>query len=267
MTIEPLGFGVGLRAPHFRHVLETWPAVDFFEIVSENFMATRGWPRHVVRQVAERYPIVMHGVSLSIGGSDPLDFDYLAALKELADETRARWLSDHLCWTGFAGLTTHDLLPMPYTEEALRHVVARLRVVQDFLGRPIALENPSTYAEFRESTIPEPEFLRAVVEEADAMLLLDVNNVFVTCFNHGLDPRAYIAALPRERVVQLHLAGHTPHPTHLIDTHDRPVCDEVWELYRYTASLVGPTSTLIEWDTSLPPFPMLLSETEKARAA
>jgi uncharacterized protein (UPF0276 family) len=260
-----LGLGVGLRAAHFDHILRHQPAVDWFEVISENFVDSQGRPRHVLRQVAERYPVVMHGVSLSIGSTAPLDWDYLAKLRTLAREIGARWISDHLCWTGVLGRNTHDLLPLPFTEASLAHVIARVRAVQDFLERPLVLENPSSYVTFAHSTMGEGEFMARLAEAADCGLLLDVNNVYVSSFNHDLDPLALIRALPAERIVQCHLAGHTDYTTHLIDTHDHAVIDPVWELYRTAHRLTGGVATLLEWDASIPPFPVVHAEVLKAR--
>ena len=260
-----LGYGIGLRTPHYAHVLEQEPALDWFEILSENYMHTGGRPLATLDRIAERYPIAMHGVSMSIGSTDPLDFDYLRELKALAERTRAAWLGDHVCWTGVAGRNTHDLLPLPYHEEALRHLVERVRAVQDFLERPLVLENPSTYATFRASTMPEEEFLGRLAEEADCGLLLDVNNVYVTARNHDLDPLALLRGVPRDRVVQIHLAGHTDHGTHCIDTHTGHVAPAVWELYEEAIRLCGPTPTLIEWDADIPPFDVVRAEAEEAR--
>lgn len=260
-----LGLGVGLRTAHFAHILEHWPAVDWFEIISENFIDSQGRPRRVLDQVAERYPVVMHGVSLSIGSTDPLDFDYLARLKRLADAIKPRWISDHLCWTGVLGLNAHDLLPLPLNEETLAHVVARIRTVQEFLERPLVLENPSSYVTFAASTISEWEFLGRMAEEADCGLLLDVNNVYVSSVNHDFDPVEYIDRVPHERIVQCHLAGHTNCETHLIDTHDSHVIDPVWQLYRRAHALTGGMSTLLEWDARIPEFPVVHAEVLKAR--
>ena len=259
-----LGLGVGLRTVHFDYILERRPPVDWFEIISENFIDSRGRPRYVLNQIAERYPVVMHGVSLSIGSTDPLDFEYLGKLKALAREIRPRWISDHVCWTGVAGRNTHDLLPLPLTEESLRHVVDRLRILQDFLERPFVLENPSTYVGFTGSTLSEWEFLARMAEEADCGLLLDVNNVYVSSVNHDFDPEQFIGSVPPERVVQFHLAGHTNCRTHLIDTHDGEVIDPVWKLYRLAHRLTGGVSTLLEWDARIPPFPVLHAEVLKA---
>ncbi|MFC5185974.1 MNIO family bufferin maturase [Actinomadura harenae] len=263
--LPDLGLGLGLRTPHLAYVLAEWPEVDWFEIISENFMDSGGYPRHALDRIAERYPVVMHGVSLSIGGSDPLDPDYLARLRALADALPAAWVSDHVCWTGVAGMNTHELLPIPFTEESLRHVARRVEVVQDALRRPLVLENPSTYASFTHSTMTEAEFLGRLCEESGCLLLLDVNNVAVSAFNHGFDPGEYLRALPHDRIAQIHIAGHADHGTHKIDTHDRPVSEAVWDLYAQAIALAGPTATLLEWDDALPAFPDLLAELAKAR--
>ena len=260
-----LGFGVGLRAVHFEYVLSRQPAVDWFEAISENFMDSRGWPRRALDLIAERYPVALHGVSMSIGSSDPLDFDYLAKLKRLARETRAVWVSDHLCWTGVAGRNTHDLLPLPLNEETLGHVVCRVRAIQEYLERPLVLENPSSYVSFAADTLREWEFLAALAEETDCGLLLDVNNVYVSSVNHGFDPAKYIESIPPGRVVQYHLAGHTHCGTHVVDTHDRHVSGRVWELFRLAYARSGGASTLLEWDSNIPEFPSLHAEVLKAR--
>jgi uncharacterized protein (UPF0276 family) len=265
LGLPHLGFGVGLRSAHFEHLLAHWPAVDWFEIVSENFMDSHGRPRHVLGEIVARYPVVAHGVSLSIGSTDPLDRDYLARLKRFVDEIDPVWVSDHVCWTGVAGLNTHELVPIPFTEESLAHVVARVRIVQDFLERPLVLENPSSYVTYVASTMTEWEFLARLAEEADCGLLLDVANVRVSAVNHGFDAAEYLRALRRERIVQMHLAGHAELATHIVDTHDRPVADEVWELYDLACELTGGVSTLIEWDEALPPFPEVHAEALKAR--
>ena len=260
-----LGLGVGLRTVHFSHILQQQPHVDWFEIISENFINSQGRARYVLEQVAERYPIVMHGVSLSIGSTDPLNFDYLKKVKRLAKEVNAGWISDHLCWTGVAGRNTHDLLPIPFNRQTLRHVVRRVRIVQDFLERPLVLENPSSYVTFRDSTMEEWEFVTRLAEEADCGLLLDVNNVYVSSFNHDMDPVEFVSSLPHERIVQFHLAGHSNYTTHLIDTHDDHVIDPVWELYRLAHKLTGGVSTLLEWDAKIPPFPVMHEEVLKAK--
>jgi uncharacterized protein (UPF0276 family) len=260
-----LGLGIGLRTVHFPYILAHHPPVDWFEIISENFMDSGGRPRYVLEQIAERYAVVMHGVSLSIGSTDPLNFDYLSRLKRLAREVRARWVSDHLCWTGVAGRNTHDLLPIPLNEATLAHVAGRVRAVQDFLERPLVLENPSTYVGFADSTMTEWEFLSRLADETDCGLLLDVNNVYVSSVNHDYDPTEYLRNLPHERVVQFHLAGHTNCGTHIIDTHDGAVIDPVWELYRMAHHLTGGAATLLEWDARIPPFPEVHAEVLKAR--
>lgn len=260
-----LGFGVGLRTTHFAEILASWPPVDWFEIISENFLDSHGRPIYVLEQVAERYPIVMHGVSLSIGSSDPLNFEYLGKLKSLAKRVRAHWISDHICWTGVNGWNTHDLLPIPFHEESLRHVAERVRIVQDYLAQPLILENPSSYVEFTSSTMTEREFIVRLAEETGCGLLLDVNNVFVSAFNHDFDPVEYIESIPADRVVQMHLAGHTDCGTHRIDTHDGPVIDPVWELYRIAQSRTDGVSTLLEWDARIPDFPTVHAEVLKAR--
>ncbi|MBI4558689.1 MAG: DUF692 domain-containing protein [Candidatus Hydrogenedentes bacterium] len=260
-----LGLGVGLRSVHFAHILEHWPKVDWFEVISENFMDSQGRPRYVLEQIAERYPIVMHGVSLSIGSTDPLNHDYLRRLKALARDVKPKWVSDHICWTGVAARNTHDLLPIPFTEETLCHVIERVRTVQDFMERPLILENPSSYVEFRGSTMSEWEFVTRLAEETKCGLLLDVNNVYVSGFNHDFDPEQFIKSIPQDRVVQFHLAGHTNYTTHLIDTHDGRVIDPVWELYPLAHRLTGGVSTLLEWDASIPPFPVLHEEVLKAK--
>jgi len=260
-----LGLGVGLRTVHFSHILKQQPAVDWFEVISENFMDSQGRPRYVLDQIAERYPVVMHGVSLSIGSSDPLNFDYLAKLRRLAQQTNARWVSDHLCWTGVLMRNTHDLLPVPLTEDMLRHVVERIRIVQDYLERPLVLENPSSYVTFAASTMSEWEFISRMAEDSDCGLLLDVNNVYVSSVNHDFDPVEYVRSVPHDRIVQCHLAGHTDCATHRIDTHDREVIDPVWELYRLAHRLTGGVSTLLEWDANIPAFPIVHAEVLKAK--
>jgi uncharacterized protein len=260
-----LGFGVGLRSVHFAHILREWPAVDWFEVISENFIDSAGRPRYVLEQIAERYPVVMHGVSLSIGSTDPLDFEYLAKLKRLAREVKARWISDHLCWTGVAGRTTHDLLPLPLTEESLKHVAARVRTVQDYLQRPLVLENPSSYVTFAASTMPEWEFLSRLSDDTGCKLLLDVNNVYVSSRNHDFDPLEYVRSIPHERVWQFHLAGHADLGTHCIDTHDGRVVERVWELYRAAVALTGGAATLLEWDAKIPTFDEVHQEVLKAK--
>ena len=265
--LPDLGIGLGLRTVHYAHILEHHPKVGWFEILSENYMQTEGRPRSIVCEIAEAYPVAMHGVALSIGSTDPLDWDYLKELRELRDLTRARWVSDHLCWTGVAGKNTHDLLPMPYTEEALRHVVSRIRTVQDFLDAPLVLENPSSYVEFAGSEMKEWEFIAAMAKEADCGLLLDVNNVYVSAYNHGFDPEEYLDAIPFDRVVQFHVAGHTNNGTHCIDTHIGPVIDPVWELLGKAHVRAGGASVLLEWDAEIPPFDDVHADALRAEGA
>ncbi len=267
LVATDLGIGVGLRTRHFGHILAQAPAVGWFEILSENFMHTGGRPMQVLDQIAERHPIAMHGVSLNIGSVDPLDRAYLQELKALQARCRARWISDHLCWTGVRGENLHDLLPMPYTAESLRHLARRVRQVQDILEQPLILENPSTYLEFAHQDFTEPEFLTALCRETGCGLLLDVNNVFVCASNHGFDPATYLRGVPWRHVVYYHLAGHTVYDTHRLDTHDHPVCDEVWELYGLANQLAGGNrSTLLEWDGNIPGFDELMAEAHKAKA-
>lgn len=265
-SFPDLGVGVGLRTAHYAHILEKRPEVDFFEVLSENYMDTGGRPLRVLEQVAERYPIVLHGVSMNIGSTDPLDREHLRKLKTLAARTRALWVSDHLCWTGVAGRNTHDLLPMPLSEDALRHVVERVKTVSDVLERPLILENASTYAEFASSTMPEWEFFGRLMEEADCGMLLDVNNVYVSAFNHGFDPKAYLDAIDPSRVAQYHLAGHTNKGTHIVDTHNDHVIDPVWDLYRHSLARTGNVATLLEWDADIPEFEVVHAEALKSRA-
>ena len=262
-----LGFGLGLRAQHYTEILEggdTLP-IDWFEVISENYMLQGGRPIHMLDRIRERYPMVMHGVSLSIASTQPLDMDYLASLKSLAERVEPKWISDHLCWTGVHGVNLHDLIPIPYTEEALNHVVSRIEQVQDFLGRRIAIENVSSYVEFEESEMEEWEFVAELARRADCWLLLDVNNVFVSGQNHEFDDAAFVDAIPADRVVQFHLAGHSEGDDCLIDTHDQPVCDEVFELYGKALERFGPVSTMIERDDNIPPLAELLAELNRAR--
>lgn len=268
LGLPNLGDGVGLRDVHFRYLLATPPqawGVDWFEIISENFLDDHGFATHVLDHVAAHRPVVMHGVSLSIGGTDPLNTAYLRKLRALAQRVHPAWISDHLCWTGVNGITSHDLLPMPLTRRSLAHVADRVRYVQDYLGRPLILENPSTYLEFRVSEIPEWEFLALLAQDTGCGLLVDVNNVFVSAVNHGFDPVAYIQGLPAQSIVQVHLAGPSDHGTHLVDTHDQPVPEAVWPLYALTQDKTGGVATLLEWDAHIPPFPDLVAELAKAK--
>ncbi len=261
-----LGYGVGLRTVHFADHLERPGTADFLEAITENFLDTGGRPLHVLEQLAERTPIVLHGVSLNVGSVDPLDLEYLRAVKKLARRVDARWVTDHLCFTGVAGRNTHDLLPLPRNEETLAHVAARLRVVQEVLERPVHLENPSTYLELAASTMGEAEFLGRLADLSGCGLLVDVNNVFVSSFNHGQDAEAWIDEIPADRVVQVHLAGHTDLGTHLLDTHSDHVRDEVWTLYARLVRRTGPVTTLVEWDEEIPALDVVLAEARKARS-
>jgi uncharacterized protein len=260
-----LGVGVGLRAPHYDYILNHWPAVDWFEIVSENYFVAGGKALQALDRIAERYPLVMHGVALSIGSCDPLDMVYLTQLKQLAQRIQPRWISDHLCWTGVDGQHLHDLLPLPFTEEALAHVVARVKQVQDYLGQQIALENISTYLRFEQAQMSEWEFLTQVATGADCLILLDINNIYVNAFNHGFDASEYIAAIPVDRVCQFHLAGHLHKDTHIIDTHDQAVTHPVWDLYRVALQRFGQVATLIEWDAHIPAFTELMAQADQAK--
>jgi Uncharacterized protein conserved in bacteria len=260
-----LGYGLGLRTDHYETILKYSPPVDWFEVLSENYMVGGGKPLYYLDRIRERYPVVMHGVSLSVGCTDPLDMDYLRALKRLAERIEPHWISDHLCWTSLSGTHLHDLLPLPYIEEAIEHVAARIARVQDYLGYQILLENVSSYITYRQSAMTEWEFLSAIAERADCLILLDINNVYVSAFNHGFDPREYLENIPVERVRQFHLAGHTDNGHCLIDTHDHPVIDPVWELYGFAVRRFGRVSTMIERDDNIPPLQELLSELEQAR--
>jgi hypothetical protein len=256
-----------MRIPHYEALLDSpEPArMDWLEIISENFMLGGGLPLYNLGRALSRYQLVQHGVSLSIGETAPLDLEYLGKLKALLQQTKSPWVSDHLCWTGAHGVNLHDLLPLPYTEEAVKHVAARARQVQDILGVRLILENVSSYLTYTSSTMTEWEFLTAIAEEADVGLLLDCNNIYVSSFNHGFDPREFVDGVPPERVVQIHLAGHTNYGKYIIDTHSAPVIDPVWDLYRRAIERCGPVSTLIEWDDDIPPFAELCAEAEKAR--
>lgn len=260
-----LGYGLGLRPDHYQDILDGNPDIDWFEVISENYMVEGGKPLYFLDRIRERYPMVMHGVSMSIGGSDPLDHDYLRRLKALAGRIQPEWISDHLCWTGFEGRQLHDLLPLPYTEEAVAHVADRVAQVQEYLGRRILLENVSSYVTYRHSAMSEWEFLRAVAERADCLILLDINNVYVSAMNHGFDPEAYLQGVPPERVYQFHLAGHSRNGGIVVDTHDDDVPDPVWRLYAAAVRRFGRVSTMIERDADIPPLGDLLAELDYAR--
>ena len=259
------GYGLGLRKEHYRDFLETDVPVDFVEVISENFMVDGGQPRHILRQVREKHPVALHGVSMSIGSSDGLDIDYLRKLKALADEVQPLFVSDHLSWSRIAGFNSHDLLPVPYTDEALAMVCRNIDMAQEILGRSMLFENPSSYVAFEGATMTEWEFIAEMSRRTGCGLLLDVNNVFVSAGNHGFDAHAFLRGIPANRVRQVHLAGHTEGAGMLIDTHDQPVCDDVWALYATAMSLLGPVATMIERDDSIPPLAELMTELDKAR--
>jgi uncharacterized protein len=266
LGLPDLGIGVGLRVPHYRHILEQRPRVDFFEIISENFMVDGGKPIHHLERVMEHYPLIQHGVSLGIGGPDAPDREYLRRLRQLVRKVQPAWLSDHFCWCGAGGAHLHDLLPLPYTWEMVALVAERARQVQDYLEVPFALENTSSYMAYTASQMNEWEFVSEVAERADIGLMFDVNNVFVSAYNHGFDAREFVARVPHERIVQIHLAGHTNLGKVIIDTHRGHVSEGVWDLYRATLARTGPVSTLIEWDDAIPEWPVLAAEAEKARS-
>ena len=263
-AVPDLGVGVGFRVPHYAQVLEQHPAMGWFEVIAENFMLDGGPPLDNLTRLQAAYPVVPHGVSMSLG--DAVDLDHERRLLSLLARLNPPWFSDHACWTGHAGVNTHDLLPLPYTEDVLNHVSDRIKRAQDRSGRLFAVENVSSYLSYRGSTMPEAEFVAALCERADCALLLDVNNVFVSSVNHGFEPEGYINTLPLDRVVQVHLAGHSIRDGFRLDTHDHPVCAEVWALYAALIRTIGPVSTLIEWDDQLPSFERLQAEAEAARA-
>ena len=261
-----LGFGLGLRVPHYAYILENRPAVDWFEILSENYMVAGGKPVHYLHAIREDYPMVMHGVSLSIGSTDPLNTNYLKGLKTLIRDVEPEWISDHLCWTSLGEINSHDLLPLPYNQEALEHVVSRVQQVQEFLGRTLLLENVSSYISYRESEMTEWAFFNEVCTRAGCRMLLDINNIYVSARNHGFDPIDYLNGITPELVQQFHLAGHSDFGDYIIDTHDHDVPDPVWSLYGEALQRFGAVSTMIERDDDIPEFPVLFAELEHARA-
>lgn len=264
-NIPNLGIGVGLRIPHYKDILEKQPDIDWFEIISENFMVDGGKPLDILEKIVERYPVVQHGVSLAIGSPDPLDFNYLKKLKDLTKITKTPWVSDHLCWGRLPGAHYHDLLPLPYTQEVIDYVAERAHIVQDYLELPFALENLSSYVSFQKDQMTEWEFYSTVVEKADIYMMLDVNNIYVSSRNHGFDPDTYINNIPLERVLQIHLAGHTDYGDYVLDTHDNYVKDEVWDLYAKVYPLTGGVSTLLEWDDNFLSFQDTWNEALKAK--
>ena len=264
-AIPDLGVGVGFRVPHHGRVLDERPPMGWFEVISENFMVAGGRPLDNLARLKDSYPVVPHGVSLAVGSVEPLDTDHLTRLRALVDRLDPPWVSDHLCWGRAPGLHLHDLLPLPYTREAVNLVVERVKRVQGTLERPFALENVSSYMTYRASAMSEWEFVTEVVERADCGLLLDCNNVYVSARNHGFDPERYIDAIPADRVVQMHLAGHTDKGTYVLDTHAEPICDEVWSLYRRAVARCGAVATLVEWDDEIPAWDVLAAEADRAR--
>ena len=266
MSEKPfLGFGLGLRPEHYETVVDENPAVDWFEIITENYLVPGGKPLYYLDKIRERYPMVMHGVSMSIGSTDPLDWTYLQNVKNLSQRVKPKWISDHLCWTGIQNKNMHDLLPIPYTKEAIHHIVERIQQIQDFLGQRILLENVSSYVTYKDSAMTEWDFLREISCRADCLILLDVNNIYVSAINHEFDPLDYIKAMPRDRVYQIHLAGHSDKGDYRIDTHDADIIDPVWDLYKETLNHLGPVSTMIERDDNIPPLAELLTELNHAR--
>ena len=264
---EDLGFGLGLRPDHYEAILSERPRVDFFEALTENYLVPGGKPLHYLDRIRADYPVVLHGVSLSIGSTAPLNVQYLTELAALVRRIEPKWISDHLCWTGVAGLNLHDLMPLPYTEAALAHLVPRIREVQERLGQRILLENVSSYVAYRSSELTEWEFLARLAEAADCLLLLDVNNVYVNSVNHHFDPDEFIRGIPPGRVAQIHLAGHEHQGSFIIDTHDAPIADPVWALYRRTRARLGPVATMIERDANIPALSELVDELSLARRA
>lgn len=263
--VKNLGIGIGLRVDHYQEIFESWPELGFFEIISENFMIDAGLPFKNLDKILERYPVVQHGVSLSIASAEQLDFDYLKKLKKLCERTKTPWVSDHLCWSQAHTHNYHDLLPLPYTEEYAKFIAEKARIVQDFLERPFALENLSSYVSFEESEMTEWEFYSQIVERADIHMMLDVNNVFVSSVNHKFEPKTYLENLPHERIIQVHIAGHSRLDNGLIlDTHDNYVCDEVWQLYKYIDEVTGGVSTLLEWDDNFISLEETIAEAQKA---
>lgn len=260
-----LGFGLGLRPDYYEEIINTKPSIDWFEILTENYLVPGGKPLYYLDKIRADYPIVMHGVSLSIGSTDPFDQDYLTQLKNLANRIQPKWISDHLCWTGVQGVNAHDLLPIPYTYEAVSHIVSRIQQVQDFLGQPILIENVSSYLTYKQSELSEWDFILEIVRQAGCGILLDVNNVYVSSINHQFNPLEYIHALPAHSVCQIHLAGHSNHGDYIIDTHDAPVSKEVWDLYAATIRHLGVVSTMIERDDNMPAFAELLAEVSHAQ--
>lgn len=260
-----LGFGLGLRTEHYQTILNEKPAIDWFEIITENYLVPGGKPHYYLEKIRELYPLVMHGVSMSIGSVDPLDYQYLKEVKALANKIKPQWISDHLCWTGIQGKNSHDLLPLPYTEESISHVVDRINQVQDFLQQRILIENVSSYVSYKQSAMTEWDFLKEISQRADCYILLDINNIYVNSINHEFMPETYLSVLPKERIYQIHLAGHSDEGDYIIDTHDHEIVNPVWDLYALALEKYGFISTMIERDDKIPPLSSLILELNKAR--
>ncbi len=260
-----LGYGLGLRSEHYQYILANKPAVDWFEAITEDYLVPGGYPLYCLEQIREHYPVVLHGVSLSIGGTDPLNLTYLNQVKQLAERIKPMWISDHLAWTGVNGFNMHDLLPLPYTEDTLTYVADRIKQVQDILGRQLIIENVSSYISYLHSHMTEWEFLATLAEKADCKILLDINNIYVSAYNHGFNAQEYLQTIPVNRVQQFHLAGHSHFGRHIIDTHDEAIIEEVWQLYADAVQRFGKVSTMIERDDNIPEFPELLTELQRAK--
>lgn len=260
-----LGFGLGLRTEHYETIVNTKPAVDWFEVITENYLVPGGKPHYYLEKIRENYPLVMHGVSMSIGSSDPLDWKYLKEVKSLANKIEPKWISDHLCWTGIQGKNTHDLLPLPYTEETIQHIVDRIIQIQDFFQQRILIENVSSYVSYKQSTMSEWDFLKEISNQADCLILLDINNIYVSSVNHEFQPETYLTTLPKNRIQQIHLAGHSNMGDYIIDTHDHEIIDPVWNLYALALEKYGFVSTMIERDDNIPSLSTLITELNQAR--
>jgi len=260
-----LGYGLGLRTDHYNTILDTLPEIDWLECLTENYLVPGGRPLHFLERLREHYPMVMHGVSMSLGSCDPLNMEYLQQVKDLADRINPQWISDHLCWTGVDGKNMHDLLPIPYIEESISHVVERLKIIQSFFGRQILIENVSSYLTYNVSEMSEWEFITEISERADCLILLDINNIYVSSVNHNFNPIDFLNGVPKDRVQQFHLAGHRRFPTHIVDTHDEPIINDVWDLYAEGVKRFGRVSTMIERDDNIPELQVLLDELSKAK--
>jgi uncharacterized protein (UPF0276 family) len=265
INMQTLGFGLGLRPDHYDEILSSNPPIDWFEIITENYLVPGGKPHHFLNQICERYPVVMHSVSMSIGSIDPIDFEYLQQIKFLSERIKPKWISDHLCWTGVHGKNMHDLLPLPYTEESIQHIVGRIQKIQDFFGQQILIENVSSYITYQQSQMTEWEFISEITNQADCRILLDLNNIYVSSVNHGFDPSTYLINVPKNRVSQFHLAGHSNMGDYIIDTHDQDIIDPVWNLYRKAIQHFGFVPTMIERDDNIPPLQSLVTELNYAR--